>query len=119
MTTYSYDRLLDSSYGTCANIGTSEAVLYSPSSSQGLIRFIHIHNTSTTDKTLSLHHWASGQTVSGTTNRFFSQVVYSGTDLVPEFPVPGKIVKAGEKIVAAPDTVAATINMDICGGLKI
>jgi len=114
-----YERLLDSSHGTCANVGTSPAVVYTGAdSSTAYLRFFHIHNTGTSERTISLHHWGAAETACGDGNEFASQVVYTDSDIFAEWPVPGKIVRAGEKIVANPDTGAGLLNIDMGGGVK-
>jgi len=115
-----YERLLDSSHGTCANVGTSPAVIYTgEASTTAYLRFLHIHSTSTSERTVSLHHWGASETICGDGNEFCAQTVYTDSDISATWEIPGKIVESGEKIVAKPDTAGAGyLNIDMAGGVK-
>jgi len=115
-----YSRLLDTQHGTMANIGTSEAVLYT-ATAQSCLRFGMMVNGSSSDRTMSLHHWESGETASGGTNKFYpeSKVMYSGDMLLPTFAVPGIVIEIGEKIVAKPnDVLSGYINIQLNGSIE-
>jgi hypothetical protein len=114
-----YSRLLDSQHEALANIGTEEAVLYT-ATAESCLRFAMMHKTAecTDDRTISIHHWGDGETACDASNEILSQVMYSGIDLYPEWPIPGLIVEAGEKIVANPDTLDGLINISLVGAVK-
>lgn len=112
-----YSRLLDTQHGTIANIGTEEAVLYT-ATAESFLRFGMMINVGTSDREISLHHWASGETACGDDNKFFPElkVMYSGDMLLPSFPVPGIVINPGEKIVANPnDALDGNINIQLNG----